>query len=138
MANVRVTFREPRLNVYLNSPGGEVGRFLHRQGYKVLTGARAQVGTRTGALRASLHMRHLADPRGQYVRIGSPLRYALLHHEGTRPHLIRPVAPNRVLRFASKGTVVMTNLVRHPGTKANRYLTDNLKLIRYSRFIKLV
>jgi hypothetical protein len=134
----RVVFREPKLDAYLNQPGGEVGRFLHRQGYKVLSGARAQVGSRTGALRASLHMRHLRDPRGQYVRIGSPLSYALLHHEGTSPHLIRPKPPNRVLRFASRGTIVMTSLVRHPGTRPNRYLTDSLRLIRYSRFIKRV
>jgi hypothetical protein len=83
-------------------------------------------------------MRHFADPRGQYVKIGSPLSYALLHHEGTRPHLIRPNPPNRVLRFVSKGTLVMTGLVRHPGTRPNRYLTDSLKLIRYSRLIKRV
>ena len=30
--------------------------------------------------------------------------------------------------FASKGNVIYTTSVNHPGTKPNRYLTDNLYL----------
>ena len=90
--------------------------------------ARAQVGVRTGALRASIHMRHMRDTRGQYVKIGSPLNYALIHHEGSKPHLIKPNKAH-VLRYVSKGRVMYAHAVMHPGTKPNRYLTDNLRAV---------
>lgn len=126
---VRIVFREPILDRYLNSPNGQVGRYLHRRGLLVEAAAKRQVGVKTGALRASIHMRHSRDTRGQYVRIGSPLSYARAHHEGTRPHIIRP-NNQQVLKFVSKGQVIFATMVRHPGTKPNKYLTDNLRLIR--------
>lgn len=125
----KVVIRKAELDFMLNNPSGEVGRYLARKGRIVQAAARAQVGVRTGALRASIHMRHLRDSRGQYVKIGSALNYALLHHEGSKPHLI---VPNRatILKFATRGRVVYAHAVMHPGTKANRYLTDNLKLVK--------
>lgn len=126
---VEVIFRESVLDRYLNSPSGEVGAYLARKGRMVEAAAKRQVGVRTGALRSSIHMRHLRDARGQYVKIGSPLPYALMHHEGTRPHMIYP-SRAQVLRFVTKGKLVYSHAVFHPGTKANKYLTDNLKLIK--------
>ena len=125
----KVVIRKAELDFMLNNPSGEVGRYLAKKGRIVQAAARAQVGVRTGALRASIHMRHLRDSRGQYVKIGSALNYALLHHEGSKPHLI---VPNRatVLKFATRGRMVYAHAVMHPGTKANRYLTDNLKLVK--------
>ena len=125
----RLVFRNSALDRYLNDPRGEVGRYLARKGRRIESAAKAQVGVRTGALRASIHMRHFRDPRSQYIKIGSSLHYARAHHEGTRPHLIRPKEA-KMLRFYSKGQIVFAHMVRHPGTPANRYLTDNLKLIR--------
>lgn len=113
---------------FFDNPAGEVGRYLKARGEIIVTAAKAQVGVRTGALRASIHMRHFRDTRGQYIRIGSPLNYAYAHHEGTKPHLILPSRQEK-LRFVSRGAVVYTHLVRHPGTPPNRYLTDNLKYI---------
>jgi hypothetical protein len=114
---------------YFRNPRGPVGLYLKRLGNRVIAAARSQAGVRTGALRASIHMRHFRDPRGQYIKIGSSLPYARLHHEGTRPHLILP-KKRQMLRFYSRGQIVFTHMVRHPGTRPNRYLTDNLKLIR--------
>jgi hypothetical protein len=113
---------------YFDNPVGPVGRHLSRRGTAISAAAKAQVGVRTGALRASIHMRHFRDPRGQYVRVGSDLPYAYDHHEGTKPHLIRPTRAEK-LRFVSKGVLVMTHLVRHPGTPPNRFLSDNLHLV---------
>ena len=126
----RVIFRDPVIDRLLDQPGGAVGRYLRRKGKLITAAAKRQVGVQTGALRASIHMRHMRDPRGQYVKIGSPLPYARMHHEGTRPHLIRPTTPGGVLRFQTKGQIVHAHLVRHPGTSANRYLTDNLRLVK--------
>ena len=125
----KVIIRKAELDFMLNNPSGEVGRYLAKKGRIVQAAARAQVGVRTGALRASIHMRHLRDSRGQYVKIGSALNYALLHHEGSKPHLIVPKRAT-VLKFATRGRMVYAHAVMHPGTKANRYLTDNLKLVK--------
>lgn len=127
---VNYTFK-PRFKEYdffFNNPRGNVGLWLRARGRRLLAAAKRQVGVRTGALRASLHMRHYRDPRGQYLKIGSSLEYALMHHNGTRPHLILP-RKRQVLQFYSRGQIVTTHLVRHPGTRPNRYLTDNLDLI---------
>ncbi len=111
----------------LRSPNGPVGKDLKLRGMRVLTGAKAQVGVRTGALRASLHMRHFSDTRGQYVRVGSNLNYARLHHDGSIPHIIKPNRKH-TLKFQTKGQIIFAHVVKHPGTKPNRYLTDNLRL----------
>ncbi len=121
--------RKAEMNFLLKSPAGPVGRYLAKKGRLILVAAKAQVGVRTGALRASLHMRHLRDSRGQFVRIGSPLNYALAHHEGTSPHRITPKRA-QVLRFTRGSTVIFAHSVMHPGTKPNRYLTNNLRLVR--------
>jgi hypothetical protein len=123
-----VVIRKPELDYVLNNPEGMVGRYLAKKGKEVEVLAKAQVGVRTGALRASIHMRHMRDPRGQYVMVGSRLNYALAHHEGTKPHLI--VADKaKVLRFVKGASIVYAHSVMHPGTKANRYLSDNLRKV---------
>jgi len=124
-----VVIRKAELDFMLNNPSGEVGRYLAKKGRIIQAAARAQVGVRTGALRASIHMRHLRDSRGQFIKVGSSLNYALLHHEGSKPHIIVPDRAT-ILKFATRGRVVYAHAVRHPGTKANRYLTDNLKLVK--------
>jgi len=128
MATVFVP-RRAEMDFLLNNPNGSVGRYLARKGRIITAAARAQVGVRTGALRASIHMRHLRDSRGQFVRIGSALNYALMHHEGTRPHVIAAKRTS-VLKFVNRGRIIYAHAVMHPGTKPNRYLTDNLRLVR--------
>jgi hypothetical protein len=117
------------LDYVLKNPAGPVGRDLAKRGARITAAAKAQVGVKTGALRASIHMRHLRDSRGQYVRIGSNLHYARMHHDGTAPHLIKPNRKS-MLKFQSKGQTIFAHLVNHPGTKPNRYLTDNLRFAR--------
>lgn len=122
---VNVIFYEGAMDKYLNSPEGEVGSYLGKKGRSILRAAKKKVGVRSGALRSSIHMRHLRDPRGQYVRIGSDLSYALMHHEGTRPHKIA-VGRDQKMRFVSKGAIVYATVVDHPGTDPNPYLRDAL------------
>ena len=123
----KVVFRQS-MDTMLDRQTGEVGKYLAKKGRLIEAAAKRQVGVDTGALRSSIHMRHFWDPRGQYVKIGSPLNYAKMHHEGTKPHLIRPNTAH-MLRFVSKGQIVFAHMVRHPGTPANRYLTDNMRRI---------
>lgn len=122
------SFREPEMTNYIRSPSGPVGEHLASKG-RLITGlAKIQVGVRTGALRSSIHMRHLVDTRGQYVMVGSPLPYARMHHEGTKPHVITPKRA-KMLRFVRRGQVVYAHSVLHPGTKANKYLVDAMKKV---------
>jgi hypothetical protein len=122
----KVTYYSGALDRLLIQEGGPIGQYLKRKGNEILVSARARVGVRTGALRASLHMRHMRDSRGQQIWIGSNLKYALAHHEGTKPHVITPKS-GKMLRFVSRGTVVYAHAVNHPGTKANKYLADALR-----------
>lgn len=125
----KIIFRKAELDFLLNSPSGTVGRYLARKGSIIKAAAKRQVGVRTRALRRSISTRHRRNSRGQFVLVGSSLDYALAHHQGTKPHI---TTPNRsqVLRFVRGSTVIYATSVRHRGTRPNRYLTDNLKLVK--------
>lgn len=124
--NIKIS--KAQLDYLLNNPAGPVGRSLARRGRKVLIAARGQVGLDTGRLKKSLRMTHERSAgRGQFVKVGSPLNYALSHHEGSRPHIITPKR-SQVMVFNKGSRVIYATSVRHPGTRANRYLTNNLYL----------
>lgn len=119
----------PILDHLLNDPTGQVGVWLHKQGEKVVAGAKRQVGVKTGKLRESIYMEHNRDVKGQYLKIGSNVKYAYAHHEGTKPHIITPTASHKTLRFSVGTRIIYTRRVMHPGTRPNRFLKDSLKLI---------
>lgn len=125
--NVRLY--RPVLDLYLNSPGGEVGKYLKKKGRLIVAMAKRQVGVETGRLKESINMVHERASRGQHLRIGSSLPYALMHHEGTKPHIITPQEAG-ILRFSSGGRIIYTHKVDHPGTRPNRYLSDQLWVAR--------
>lgn len=110
------------------SPDGEVGQYLTKLGAKLTLLAKVQVGVDTGALKRSINYRLVKSSSGLGVRVGSDNRIALMHHQGTRPHIIVP-RKAQTLRFYSRGRIVYSKLVHHPGTKPNRYLTDNLRRV---------
>ena len=117
------------LDNYLNNPQGEVGKYLRKRGKLIVAAAKRQVGVDTGALRTSIHYIHQRDSRSQYLWIGSNENHALMHHEGTKPHTIVPrEAP--LLRFTSGSRIIYSRHVEHPGTRPNRYLSDQLYLVK--------
>ena len=126
MAVVVTKLNNPNLYFVLKSRGGNVGRYLAKKATFVTLKAKAQVGVDTGALQKSIGWSYGIKPNGPFVKIGSHLSHAYLHHEGSRPHIITPKV-KKALKFSSKGKIVITQMVRHPGTKPNRYLTDNLR-----------
>lgn len=110
----------------LKQPAGTVGRHLSRRATVFVAASKAQAGVETGMLKASIRvMSHDRASYGQTMKIGSDVRYALWHHQGTRPHMI---VGRRVLRFVKNGNVVFAHRVMHPGTRPNRYLSDNLNI----------
>lgn len=128
MAQARIIWRNAPLDVMLNQQAGLVGRHLMKRGVRIQSAARAQVGVKTGALKASINIALERTVYGQMMTIGSTLNYALLHHEGSRPHIIKPKNA-QMLRFTQRGRVVYSRAVLHPGTRPNKYLADNLYLI---------
>lgn len=100
--------------------------YLEKRNRIALLKAKRQVGFRTGALQRNIRAYHLGNFTGQYVGLIADKPYALMHHEGTRPHVIRPTEPGGVLVFGKGSRVIKTREVRHPGTKPNRYLSDQL------------
>lgn len=131
--NVGFTFSKlviykPILNFELNNPMGMVGAHMHLIGAGIMRDARRQVGVDSGALKRSIHIKHRGHPNGQTVEVGSALKYAYAHHEGTSPHVITPNPPNKVLVFSKGSRVIRTTKVNHPGTKPNRYLSDQLRV----------
>lgn len=110
------------------APNGMVGRHLARCAAKLKLLAKAQVGVKTGALKGSINYRITRSSRGLVALIGSDNKIALMHHQGTRPHIIVPKRA-QTLRFYSRGRIVYAQIVHHPGTRPNRYLTDNLRKV---------
>lgn len=128
--NVEIKFKSNDIGMYytLKTANGPVGRHMRTKAELVREMARVRVGKRTGALAMSLYINQSATLTGQTIEIGSKLPYALLHHNGTRPHLIH-ARSGGTLRFTSRGRVVYSRAVIHPGTRPNRYLADALPLI---------
>lgn len=129
---VDVKVYRANLNKFLLTNTGErdLWRYMEIRGQKAVLGAKAKVGVKTGSLRDSIHMRHTSTSRGQQLWIGSDKSYAYVHHQGTRPHAILPKTPGGVLRFSSRGKMVVTTAVMHPGTRANPYLSSQLRHFR--------
>ena len=113
------------MQMLTKSPVGEVGRFLAGRARLIVMGATMQVGKKTEKLEQSIHSRQSRTAYGQMVWIGSTLDYALAHHEGTKPHIIKPTKA-KALRFTAGTRVIYSRAVKHPGTRANRYLKDQL------------
>lgn len=120
----RLVIYKPILNFELNHSHGTVGRMLHRTGNRITQLAKLQVGKKTGRLKNSIRFQHIRrSVLGPRVKVGAYTKYALAHHQGTRPHIITPRKPGGTLIFRKGPRIIATKVVRHPGTRPNRYLT---------------
>ena len=114
-------------NLEMTDPRGMVGRSMSALGSKMVIKAKAQVGKETGSLARSIGMSVSKATYGVKLTVHAKDKKAYMHHEGTRPRVILPKNPGGVLVF-SKGTrVIKTERVMHPGTKPNRFLSDQLR-----------
>lgn len=115
------------MNFYLNNPKGEVGEYFKRRAIYIQNFGKLSAGVKTGALRKSIHIKHRKSALGQDWLIGSPLKYAEYHHEGTRPHVILPKKAGGKLAFmgtrGGKPTLIVVDRVNHPGTKPKKFLS---------------
>jgi hypothetical protein len=119
---------ERGINSVLNSPRGDVAKDLQRRARLVAMAAKQRVGVDTGLLRKSIHTTKVARGyTGLIVSVRAPVHYALMHHNGTRPHTISK-RPGRIVRFPSRGQIVFADVVIHPGTRPNPFLLSSLEL----------
>lgn len=82
---------------------------------------RAEAPVKSGKLRDSLDYQH---PTQHKIIIGSfGVEYAKFVAEGTKPHVIRPKNAS-ALKFQIGGRTVFAKSVKHPGTKANPFMSD--------------
>jgi hypothetical protein len=112
------------LDTMLNSKAGDMGKYMRRIGTEIVAGAKVMAPVRTGHLKRSISLwRHERWVRGQLIEVGSPLSYAHLVHEGSRPHLITSHT-GRTLAFKDHGRMVFAKSVIHPGFRGRKYLTE--------------
>lgn len=115
-------------NDLTKNPNGIIGKYFRQKGKLLEQLAKKQVGKKTRQLYKSIHSTTIYTGTGFLTRVGSDNKIARLHHDGTRPHKIFP-KKSKTLRFHSHGKIVFARVVNHPGTKPNKYLTDNLKKV---------
>lgn len=108
-------------------------RDAKKRATKVLGAAKLEAPRgKTGALRAGIKMDRSRDTRGQYETgydVVSTAPHTLFVIKGTRPHTI---TGNPLLGFfwPKVGQFVVFHSVRHPGTKANNFLSRALRAAR--------
>lgn len=115
-------------NDMTKNPNGLIGSYFKRKGLQLEQLAKQQVGKKTRALQRSIHHTMYRGAGGFVVKVGSDNKIARLHHDGTKPHTILPKSA-KTLRFNSHGKIVYAKVVHHPGTRPNKYLTDNLRKV---------
>lgn len=143
---MRLTLNNAEIQRMTTGESGPVIRELMRRAELLVQAAKRQVrvghvaagqGSSGVNLRDTITKRIVRNPTtgGIEIVVGSNHPIALIHHEGTRPHLIRPRPerlarnPNAMLAFPGGGGVIFAREVHHPGTHPNRYLSDNLPII---------
>jgi hypothetical protein len=125
---MRYELDRPAIQSIYHNPEGMVGRYMNRMGAKLRALAVMQAGMKTGRTKGTMFYRLATSGQGLILTVGSNGAAALWHHEGTKPHVILPKF-GHALRFKIDGKIVYARVVHHPGTKPNRYLTDNLRRV---------
>lgn len=105
---------------------GMIGRDLNRRLRTLEFRGRMSAGVKTGNLKRSMRTERRTIKQGLQGRVGSPLRHAAAHHQGAKPHIIRP-RNAKALRFAVGGRIVFASRVNHPGNRPNPYLSRWLR-----------
>ena len=112
----------------LHGPNGMVMRSLIERATRVQLAARRQVQSTTrgtGRLASGIVKRPQSQGVNPLVQVGVwTVPYAIFVHEGTKPHDI----PNAFGYGPHFGIGGRFDGKFHPGTKPNRFLTDNMAL----------
>lgn len=128
----RINIYDAKLNLFLNTPAyaaePNLWKYIDGRLNRTVIRAKKDVGVKSGALRASIYSTHTGSPRGQRGAVIAPLSYALAHHRGTKPHIIKASSAPKLV-FMSGSRLIRTPIVKHPGTRPNRFLSKNLDVL---------
>ena len=81
-----------------------------------------------GRLKAGMNLKKGHWAKGISFEVGTDAKYALYVHEGTKPHTIKVRrAKALVFWWPRIGRIVHFESVKHPGTRANPWLTRALE-----------
>jgi hypothetical protein len=128
------------LDEMLKGPGGPVNRAIIKKVDRYQAACRAQVArkSKTGCLEGSILKRILPNGGVLVISDTAPCSpdhqsYSLFVHEGTSSHTIRPKKAS-MLSFVWPGGPQGNKRyfffeVHHPGTKPDRFLTDNVAVL---------
>jgi hypothetical protein len=94
---------------------------LNRRAKAVQREAKILVGKKTGRLASRITLTSRAAPPYWWFKVEGNTTYALMHHRGTKPHIIEGS-----LSFRSGGRLIHTRIVHHPGTRGNPFLREAL------------
>lgn len=119
------------------TPGGMVGRWLKYQGGRVAVVSKTHVSKGgSGKLARSIKAGKVTklspfllqiDVSATAKRKGMSYSYALVHHQGAKPHAIL-AKPGSALHWGgARGPTVVS--VMHPGSKGSKYLVKGLKAL---------
>lgn len=123
MARVRIDRAD------LRRARSEASQLELREGARqVVNRAKVLTPVDTGRLRASIK----STTTVYKSTISTNVKYAKFVHDGTNPHIIRPVR-RQALRFTVGGQVVFAKFVNHPGTRSRPFLTRALRQIARQR-----
>lgn len=114
------------LNQLLHGRTGPVVLHVANKGREAEGHARRLVGVKSTKLKASIGSRVVRSNPGYNVEVfagGTPetSKYVLAHHDGAKPHVIRP-RRKKVLKFQAGGRTVFAKKVNHPGNRPNPFL----------------
>lgn len=131
MAQVNIKHKMNRSYVkaaLTHSPG--VRRAMLLRGVAVQTAAKQRLNEAprridTGRLRNSIQLQEVPKRGVISVRVGTNVDYALVIHNGSRPHIILPRNASVLSWVGPTGRVFATR-VNHPGFPANPFLRDGL------------
>lgn len=110
---------------------GMLGNDLKKRSRWLEHRARTTAGYLTGELRRSIGTFFTFHGVDLEARVGanpsgSTVGYGLFHHEGTKPHVIKPKNA-KALKFKIGRRTIYAAIVHHPGTRPNPYLTQFLR-----------
>lgn len=117
---VTVQIYDKKIESLFDTPT-ELRAYMNLRVAETVVVARAEAPTRTHELQRSIGSQYHGGGTWTVTASSAHAKYV---HEGTKPHLIKPVR-RRMLRFFwdKVGAVVYLRQVNHPGNKANPFLT---------------
>ncbi len=119
MIDVEITMRGFSIELLAGELGTKIKqKLIERLTDVVYVSAFFNAPWRTGELAGSL-VKEIGDSEAKITPMTPHAPYVVF---GTRPHTIRPRNASCLVFKARSSDIVFTRLVRHPGTKPNRFL----------------